>query len=174
VNVNKSVNIRPIAASDLAGFRELRLKALQEHPAAFSSDYAVNLAQPQEYWQNRLNSAINSSQQIIFVAEDAGALVGMTGIFRGDSPKTEHSAMIFGVYVRPSHWGLRLGENLLQACHDWARNQGVRIVKLGVAVDNAPAIRCYQRAGYLNYGTEPKAICVNGLDYDEYLMALEI
>lgn len=170
----ETIQIRPIQASDLAAFRELRLEALLCHPQAFSADYQLNLDRPISYWQERIDSNLANPRQCIFVAAAGDALVGMTGIMREESPKTCHYANIWGVYVKASHRGLGLGERLMNACQDWAAEGGVRFIRLGVAVSNTPAVRCYQRAGYTIYGTEPASIHYQGQDIDEYLMVLKL
>jgi ribosomal protein S18 acetylase RimI-like enzyme len=94
----------------------------------------------------------------------------MTGIRRGETSKTKHSATIWGVYVRPSWRGLRIAQVLIEACIAWAKSNGVSIVKLGVTAASTSAVRCYQRCGFTIYGTEPRGIFYDGKYYDGYLM----
>ena len=68
----------------------------------------------------------------------------------------------------------RIAEALLEACFDWARSQSVVIVKLAVVTENLPAIKSYQRMGFVTYGTEPRAIFYDGRYYDEYLMYKDV
>ncbi len=168
------IHIRPISPDDLAVYRALRLEALQAHPEAFTSDYAEQAAQPESFWQQRLNDNHNHPHQIIYGAEESDEFVGMTGIGCGSSPKTVHSAWIWGVYVKPTYRGQQLGERLLHACIDWARTHGVKVVKLGVMVGNEAALKCYTRCGFVTYGREPLALCVDGQIHDEWLMALTL
>ena len=58
--------------------------------------------------------------------------------------------------------------------HRLGASAGVLIVKLGVSTTNTPAIRCYARCGFTIYGIEPKAVCYDGVFYDELLMAKAI
>src|SRR5574341_655374 len=153
---------------DAMSFRELRLEALQESPTAFSADYQTNASQPPDFWQDRLKEDENA---IIFFAEYEHHLIGMTGILRGHSPKTKHSAWIWGVYVTPEWRGLRIAEELINSCCAWAKARKVVIVKLGVGATNQPAIRCYERCGFSAYGTEPRAAFYEGKFYDELLMS---
>ena len=173
-SVGPEIVIRPAALTDVSAFRALRLEGLQLHPEAFASDYATQAAYPDSYWQQRVAGICNNPQQIFYLAQAADQLVGMTGIVRGESVKNQHSALIISVYVQPAYRSLGLGQQLLQACLKWARQQGVSIVKLGVAVKNQPAVKCYQRCGFVEYGREPQALCVNGQMIDELLMALSL
>lgn len=44
---------------------------------------------------------MQADESTMFLAEHKNNLIGMTGIARGSSPKTRHSAWIWGVYIRP-------------------------------------------------------------------------
>ncbi|MBK9927766.1 MAG: GNAT family N-acetyltransferase [Anaerolineales bacterium] len=162
-----TVFIREANLGDVVQFRELRLFALQDSPTAFSADYEVNANHPMSFWESRLKPDEHGT---IFVAEHNSQLVGLTGIRKGESPKTKHNALIWGVFVRPPWRGLHLAEELITTCIEWAKARDVEIVKLGVMTDNTPAIRCYERCGFTVYGTEPRGIFYEGKYYDEYLM----
>jgi len=160
--------IREASMADANQFRELRLFALQDNPTAFSADYETNLGHPPVYWQNKLRGDEGSA---MFLSENNDNLIGMTGIYRGPSPKTAHSAEIYSVFVHPEWRGLHIAESLIEACIEWARAKAVDIVKLSVNAENESAIRCYQRCGFTIYGTEPKGTFYNGRFYDGHLMS---
>jgi Acetyltransferases, including N-acetylases of ribosomal proteins len=162
-----TIVVREAMISDVENFRELRLNALQDSPIAFPADYGVNVNHPMDFWEDRLAT---DETGILFFAEQENGLVGMTGIRRGELPKTKHSATIWGVYVRPEWRGLHIAESLIEACIAWAKANGVNIVKLGVTAASTSAVRCYQRCGFIIYGTEPRGIFYDGKYYDGYLM----
>ena len=164
--------IRHINPADLQVFRELRLEALKNHPSAFGSDYEETLLQPQSYWEKRLTFQVD--EQALFFSEHHGQPIGMAGIVRNNSKKNHHSATIISVYVKPEWRGRRIAEMLIHACLGWAAEHDVVIVKLAVVTDNLPAIHTYERCGFKIYGTEPKALRINGIYYNEHLMAVEI
>ena len=164
-----AVTIRPAQEADVHAYRALRLEALRTHPEAFSADFAVNDGRPMTFWADRLRS-LGRDGMIYFAARN-NDLVGMCGIYRGDSQKTQHSATIVGVYIQSEWRGLQIAEGLITECVEWARAHGVKIIKLGVAATNTAAIRCYVRCDFKVYGIEPQAICYDGVMYDELLMA---
>jgi len=166
-----TVVIREASMADAIQFRDLRLFALQDSPTAFSADYQINFDQPIEYWQDRLKEDKDAA---IFFAEHDYYLISMTGIVRGRSPKTQHSAGIWGVYVRPEWRGLRIAETLIETCCEWGKLHEANIVKLAVISTNQAAIRCYERCGFKTYGMEPKALLFEGQYYDEDLMFKEL
>jgi RimJ/RimL family protein N-acetyltransferase len=166
-----TILIREAQPADVVSYRDLRLFALQDAPTAFSGDYEASLHRPISFWEDRLNF---DEYGIIFFAEYAGNLIGMTGIRRRESPKTKHSADIFSVYVQPEWRGLHIAEEFIKACVDWAKAREVNILKLGVMAANASAVRCYGRCGFKIYGTEPRDIFYDGKFYDLYLMYRDI
>ncbi len=162
------VLIREAKPTDAFQFRELRLAALQNSPIAFTADYQKNLNHPPKYWEDLLT--MQPDESAIFLAAHEEALIGMTGVARAGSPKTRHSAWVWGVYVMPEWRGLHIAEELILSCFAWAKARKIVIAKLGVAAVNQPAIRCYERCGFKIYGTEPRAIFYEGHYYDEHLM----
>ena len=168
------VLIRPTRTKDAAAYRALRLEGLQAHPEAFGADYATNAARPIERWQASMQSGAGGEQGITYVADAAGKLIGMTALVRNELPKTRHAGSIFGVYTHPAWRGTGVADALLEACLAYARELGLRLVRLGVVTTNASAIRLYQRCGFTIYGVEPEAIQHDGVYYDELLMARRI
>ena len=166
-----TVIIRLAREEDVQAYRGLRLEALRNHPEAFSSDYAANLAKPLTYWADRLKPDVTNSTVALYFAAHDRQLIGMCGIARADSPKTQHSASIISMYVQPDWRGFRIAGGLIAACLDWARARDVKIVKLAVVTTNSAAIHCYGRWGFRAYGVEPQALYYDGVYYDELLMA---
>jgi ribosomal protein S18 acetylase RimI-like enzyme len=162
------IDIREATPADASQFRELRLHALQDSPTAFSADYHKNLHEPLQYWEERLT--MHPDEATVFLAMHAAALLAMTGIVRGGSPKTRHSATIWGVYVQPEWRGLHLAEQLIRSCFTWAKARKIIGARLGVTVTNTSAIRCYERCGFQITGTEPRALYHEDRYHDFYMM----
>ncbi len=164
--------LRDAVVTDADAFRDLRLQALRDHPEAYSSDLSQFVDSPTAYWQGRLADLGNSGTLIL--AFHDGAAVGICGIYREASPKVQHTATIYAVYVQPAWRGLKLTEAMIHVCLDWARGHGVNVVKLAVVCGNTPAIRVYTRLGFTVYGVEPKSTLVNGVYHDQLLMVLSL
>lgn len=163
-----AIDIRKAHAGDVFQYRELRLEALRDSPTAFGADLQRTLDQPAQYWEDLL--AADANESTIFLADHKSILIGATGIARGGSPKTRHSATIWGVYVTPEWRGLHIAEALIDAGIQWAIARGIVVAKLSVAATNRSAIRCYERCGFWPYGTEPRAGYYEGKYYDGLLM----
>src|SRR5579859_657198 len=165
------VSIRPAELQDAEAYRELRLEALRTHPEAFGSDYEQQAAYPLAHWQDRLQENADNPRGITQLAIADQALIGMTGIYRNESPKEHHAGTIWGVYVRPGWRGQHVAEGLIETCIAWGKTQGVWLVKLAVVTSNIAAIRCYLRCGFSVYGIDPAVIYSGGVYHDEFLMA---
>jgi len=166
-----TVVVRAAREDDAVALRALRLEALADAPVAFAADYERTEAEGSEVWVERIRRNEAENEGVICIAATDDGLVGMTGLYRGHWPKTQHSAGIWDVYVAPAWRGQGLADALIEACLDWARARGVTVAKLGVVTTNTPAIRCYARCGFHVYGLEPQVIYYDGVFYDELLMA---
>lgn len=104
-----------------------------------------------ELWRERLASSLQQDHQL--VAESDGHVVGMVGLHQNlERPRRRHAAAI-GITVH-DHWqGRGIGTALLRACLDLADNWlNLRRIELEVYADNEPAIRLYQRHGFVQEG----------------------
>ena len=159
------MQIRRLLASDASAFQALRLAALQESPSAFGSSYEDEHATPVA------TIAANLAQRNLFGAFDGDALAGMIGVGLDSAAKARHKASIRAMYVAPNQRGRGLGKQLLvHALGFAAAMDGVRQVTLDVTANNAAAMALYAAHGFTIYGTEPRAMLVDGQFYDTVLM----
>lgn len=163
--------IREAGPADAAAYREIRLEGLRLHPEAFGSDYEETLARPDAFWVDRVSYASGRAKDNMWLAcASDGALVGTLAVFTEKMRKLEHVGNVVGVYTRPDWRKRGVAGALLETALAWARRVGFRRLRLAVAVNNAPAIAAYTRAGFVAYGHEPEVIHTGGVYYDEILM----
>lgn len=152
--------IRRLTADDAPAYRELRLRALREHPDAFTSDWEDANARPLEESRQRL-----ASGQVPFWGafdEHHGALAGMVGLDCSTRAKQRHKGTVVAMYVAREAAGHGLGRELLRALVQHAPAMGLTDLVLTVTEGNLSAIRLYEEAGFTAFGTEPRAILVDG------------
>jgi RimJ/RimL family protein N-acetyltransferase len=163
--------IRKMIKADAAAYRELRLRALQLHPEAYGSSYEESVERDIEFFRERIPEP--ESDDAIFVAEEAGQLVGMVSFVRDTPQKMKHIANIYGVYVDAQARGKGIGRLLMQHTIDHARQiSGIRQLALAVATTNTTALKLYESLGFRTWGTDPAVLFVNGRFYDEHCMTL--
>ena len=87
----------------------------------------------------------------VFVAETPEGIVGRLSVARDRHPASSHVADL-GLMVAASHRRQGIGWGLLEAAVQWAREAGVRKLELHVFPHNVPAIRLYERFGFVQEG----------------------
>jgi RimJ/RimL family protein N-acetyltransferase len=105
------------------------------------------------------------------VAELEGRIVGGANLQRGRWAKNAHTADL-GIAIRREFRGRGIGEVLLRAGLEWAREVGIRKVKLGVFATNDRAIALYRKLGFEVEARLKGEVVLDGQPVDEVLMAL--
>ncbi len=159
-----SIPIRRLGADDLDTYREIRLAALKDSPDAFGTAWEEAQARSDESFRDLL------TRLAVFGAfAPEGRQIGLVAFSRYEGLRMQHRGELISMYVRPEGRGRGVGLALVNAVLDHARHQVLQL-HLGVGTTNLPAIRLYQKAGFKPYGTEPRALFVDGRFIDEHLM----
>ncbi len=122
-----------------------------------------------------LTRKAESPNEIELLALVDGNVVGTAGIDAlGTKYKLKHRAE-FGICVLKEWWGLGIGRALTEACIRCARNAGYVQLELDVVADNARAVSLYRKAGFVEFGRNPKGFCSRTAGFQELiLMRLEL
>ena len=170
-----ALDIRELTGDDAADFRHLRLRALKEHPDAFGSSYEAESAAPIEAAAERLRLNAESQDSFTLGAYRGDTLVGMVGFYQETREKTRHRGTIWGMYVPTEEQGKGTGRALLARALELARAlPGLEQVELQVVSRNRRARGLYGSFGFERYGTEPRALYVDGEYLDEEHMVVFI
>ncbi|HWJ74512.1 MAG TPA: GNAT family N-acetyltransferase [Kaistia sp.] len=160
------VEIRPIRADDIPGFRDA-VDCVAREKRFLARTEGPSLEQAAEFVGDNL--AKNNPH---LVALDGAALIGWCDIIRNDHlPIYAHSGTV-GMGLLPAYRGLGVGRRLLEAAIDAARLAGMTRIALTVRADNAAAARLYQRIGFEPEGFHRHTDCIDGIYYDTRSMAL--
>lgn len=137
------IELRVLTPDDWPIWRELRLAALAEAPYAFGSQLAdwQGDGDRGERWRGRLE--LTGSYNLVAVLE--GRPVGMAGgVPTGDRGVVE----LISMWVHPAARGQGVGDRLVAAVEQWARQADAEVLKLAVAEGNAAAAGLYRRCGF--------------------------
>ena len=145
-------------------FKEVRLRALQDSPTAFSSTFAKESKFPDEEWRKRA-VRWSSDGSAIFLAMDGDAGCGINGAYQ----ENEQSAQVISMWVAPEARRAGVGKRLVDAVVEWARSRAVCELKLMVTSVNDGAIAFYRRMGFEMTGKT--AVYPNDAAITEYEMA---
>lgn len=165
------MQIRALAASDAPAFRALRLRALREHPEAFTSSHDEDEKLPIAATEQRLTA---TDRLRFWGAFDDAVLRGMVGLERDGRIKTRHKGKVVGMYVVPEAGGRGIGAALVDRLVGEARRGGLDLLVLTVTDGNDVAIHLYERAGFHSFGIEPDAIRVDERSFGKKHMSLQL
>lgn len=137
----------------------------------YSDENSFTVSQERDFLQRQTDSA--NAIEIIAVVD--GVVAGTAGIDAlGMRDKIKHRA-VFGIALTKEFWGLGIGKHLMEACIGCAREAGYLQLELEVVAENEKAVEMYKRAGFIEYGRNPKAFRLRTGKYQELIdMRLEL
>ena len=104
-----------------------------------------------EMWRKYFETHVRSRNRKAIVAEQAGEIVGfLLGEIRKRPPVfiTTHQGYVDSIGVLESRRHQGIGTLMLDAFATWAKEKEMSHIALLVAVENAAAIKCYEKCGY--------------------------
>ena len=131
-------------------YRDLRLRALLDSPDAFGSTHEREAARTDADWRDGLAAGLADVGQLPLVALSGETPIGLAwGRVDAHDPTVAH---LFQVWVAPDRRGRGIGRLLTEAAIAWARDLGVRALRLGVTPSHPAALQLYRRAGFVDAG----------------------
>lgn len=157
--------VRNAVASDARALRDIMQRTHAE------TDYLLSYPDEQsaddEQEARSLVETERSDNEVELVAIVDGWIVGSAGIAAvGGRRKVVHRAR-FGISVLKEHWGMGIGRVLMEASIDCARQAGYTQLELEVVADNQRAVSLYRRAGFEEYGRNPRGYRSAAAGYQE-------
>ena len=114
-----------------------------------------------------LQAKTESENEIEIIAEIDGKVVGTAGIECANPKyKMSHRAE-FGIAVDQNYWGLGIGRELTKACIECAQKAGYEQLELTVVAENMAAISIYKKAGFVEFGRNPRGFKSRITGYQE-------
>ena len=122
-----------------------------------------------------LKEKADSENEIEIIAVVDGGVTGTAGIEAvGMKYKVRHRAEL-GISVLKAFWGLGIGRALMTSCIECAKAAGYSQLELKVVAENARALSMYEKAGFVEYGRNPKGFNSRMTGFQEVVyMRLEL
>jgi GNAT superfamily N-acetyltransferase len=146
--------VRFASAGDECAMGEVHVRAWQAAYRGIMSDALLDSLAPSrsaEGWGRAIADA--GAERAVFVAEDAGRIVGFAG--GGPAIAPEQGVLeLYALNVDPAQWGFGAGSALLDRFVAWSAEDGARALMLRVLRENVRARRFYERRGWIWDGSE--------------------
>ena len=165
--------VRNAVASDTRAVRDImqRTHAETDYLLSYPDEQSVD----DEQEARSLAETERSDNEVELVAVVDGRIVGSAGVTAvGGRRKLAHRAR-FGISVLKDYWGMGIGRVVMEASIDCARRAGYTQLELDVVAGNERTVSLYRRAGFEEYGRNPRGYRSAAAGYQELVhMRLEL
>jgi ribosomal protein S18 acetylase RimI-like enzyme len=155
------IELRELSPDDWQVWRVLRLAALEEAPYAFGSQLSDWVDAKEERWRARLG--IPGSRNVVALLD--GLPVGMVG---GLPTEEDGVVALVSMWIAPAGRGQGIGDRLMAAVEQWARDAEAHTVKLSVVAGNDKAHDLYLRSGFSDTD-EPGDLMPDGIHHEQIM-----
>ena len=162
--------VRRLEAAHVGAYRAVRLAGLADSPHAFGSSYEEESIQPDDFFLARI---AEPSPAAVFGAFAGDTMVGTARFTVETGQRRQHVGWMTGISVLPPYRRNGIATALVRRVVEHARG-ACRVLRTAVAVANPGAHAIYVRAGFVPYGTEPRALFAGGDYFDEVLLTLDV
>jgi RimJ/RimL family protein N-acetyltransferase len=167
------LTLRELTPRDGSAYKALRDHALAHHEDAFTSDAAAEALRTAQSYAARLGA--DDAGSFTLGAWRGDRLIGAVTCERDPRVKVRHTGHVTAMMVHADEQQRGVGRTLLDALIERAAADAeLHQLTLNVTAGNALALRLYERAGFVRYGTLPRAIRVGGRFLDKHHLLLNL
>lgn len=168
------LDVRELCSADLEAYKALRDHALAHHEEAFTSDAPTEAQRTAQSYAARLGQG-GDGDSFTLGAFRGDRLVGAITCERDPRSKVRHIGHVVGTMVHADEQRRGVGRALLDALIARASADAqLHQLTLTVTAGNAAAERLYARAGFVHFGTLPRAIRVGERFLDKHHLLLNL
>jgi GNAT superfamily N-acetyltransferase len=155
VGGHSEIRIRRIETVDDAQVQALSalISACVEGGASVSFMYPLTADRAMPFWRN-VAADVAAGSRALLVAEDGGGIAGTVQLLVGQPENQPHRADLAKMMVHPRARRRGVGEQLMRAAENLARECGKTLLVLDT-VPGSDAERLYVRLGWVKVGTIP-------------------
>jgi ribosomal protein S18 acetylase RimI-like enzyme len=133
---------------------DLRPARLSDLDEIFQIEHLSFVHAGERFLPRRIRYLLGSPRAIVTVAEMEARVLGWAAGLMGPN-RANRWGRVYAVAVHPESRGRKLGHRLLHAMVSDLRKRGAGRIFLEVRQDNHPAIKLYERSGFLPCKTLP-------------------
>lgn len=124
---------------------------------------------PKESFQKIFDGLLPT--RTLFVTLAGSEVVGTYRLIQ-KTDRQKHTVYLGGFSIKGSWKGRGIGTRMLEHIKQTAAADGKKRIELTVDIHNQAAIRLYEKLGFEKEGYIRKSYIIDGIFYDEYLMAV--
>ena len=165
--------VRNAVASDARALSETTQRTHAETDYLLSYPDEQSIDDEQE--ARSLEETERSGSEVELVAIIDGQMVGSAGVSAVRSRRKVAHRARFGISILNECWGMGIGRVVMEASIECARQAGYTQLELEVVADNERAVSLYRRAGFEEYGRNPRGYKSAPAGYQELVyMRMEL
>ncbi len=103
-----------------------------------------------EEWLNESIEQHNQKTEVLIAEDEQGERLGFATVSHSTHFTGQRQAYIGELVTKETAEGQGIGQVLVQACEEWAREQGYTIITLTTGAGNTRALRFYNHLGFQN------------------------
>lgn len=168
--VLNDLQIRRLGAADAEAFSQLRRAVTKHNAVPMGLTLEEELARPLQGFRDQLSFPEPNAAFGAFLGAE---LVGSAAVaWPSKLASSRHKTNLWGVFVSPEKRGNGIGRAVVSTAISHAFANAASRVNLQVFIPNPEAVALYSSLGFIEYGREPEAICLNGVYFDGLHMSL--
>lgn len=147
------IEIRVMQPDQWQLYKAVRCAALADAPYAFSGTLENAQQQSDAEWAAITYQRATKPKNVIFFTFEGESACGMSACGVDEANEAE----MFAVWVASTHRRKGVGVALIDFANQWAKEQGAKLLKVGVFADNTGAVKFYLANGFQDIGrTKPE------------------
>ncbi len=143
--------IRRLNVGEASLYRQIRLEALKESPAAFTTTYESALNRDHDSWVAQADGSAQGGDRATFLVL-ADRPIGLAGLYR--DPDHPFRGELIQMWVSAECRGSLVAAELLNYIFEWASCNNFRSVRAQVTAGNSRAFRFYEKYGFRPLASE--------------------
>ena len=133
------------------------------------NEFHFSIEQEKEY----LNNLNNDKDALMIIGIINNEIVSVGQITKLGRKRIAHNSEV-AISVKKDYWSIGIGSEVMSELIEFARNNDIRNIELGVKASNSKAIKLYKKFGFEKVGCHKNYFNVNGVFDDEILMDLSL
>jgi len=154
-------------------YKDLKIEAIKNEPAAFSHELQDALNMTEEEWKSPLIN--KDGNGILVFAESEGKLIGMAGGRFFSKEKFKHNASLENLYVSPEYRGKGVGKELVELRMRIIKERpSVKNVICEVFTSQQASLELHKKLGFEVGGVIKDFLFIDGKYFDSVLLEKKI